>query len=199
MRSFVHSSLVALSFFVFSAVANAGTPVPINFSAGSAAKAADVNADFAALAARLDKLEGTTALVVADLAGTYQVQYYTTSIGNYSPIAYNTNLPFKVDSTVGTVTLVADGTGTWSTTYTGAYLQPTGSNGILNLVNYGPTSSSFSFTWTLSGQTLTTTPTISGVPCTLSIGGRICLTTGVDTVNNPVGTAVSSFIMMRTN
>ena len=166
MRCFMYSSFVALFLFTFSSIANAGTPVPVIFSSGTPAKAADVNANFAALAARLDKLEGTTAVTMADLVGTYNRI-------NMHLINYNGSQ--TAATVISTLTLAADGTGTeigsnavttWSSTnWTTTAPSPTDT--------YTPINTTF--TWTISGSTITFAGGAGGVAGTLNIapGGKI--------------------------
>lgn len=188
MRNLIRSSIVALSLVVFSATAVAATTVPFTFTAGTPATASEVNANFQALATAIDtltttnaalttqiaKLDGTTPVTAADMAGTYKVQIYNTQIGSdTTTLSAITN---KVYSIVGTMTLLANGTGTWIYTGSGSYDQINGSTGLPNIVYFNDISGSQSITWTLTGSLFSTS--LGGGPgCQLSMGGRLCVAT----------------------
>lgn len=150
---------------------SAQVTVPNTFTAGAPAKAAEVNANFQALAsaintltARVAKLDGQA--VAADLVGTYAVNGIQTGLtpgtggGHVSAVTYQ-----------GTITLAANGTGTNAA-------QSTGSDLLLNIplttltatttaINNGPDTPSF--TWSLSNNTVTAL----GANFTVVAGGRM--------------------------
>jgi hypothetical protein len=145
MRHVIRNAFVALSLTACSAV-YAVTTVPFTFTQGTPAKAAEVNADFQALAtaidtlsARVDKLDGTTSVTMADLAGTYSVQaMYTELRANITGSSYS-NV-----STQGTLTLAVNGT----TTFTGIDQIKTLAGGI-TVTTSGPYTDNTA-TWNLS-------------------------------------------------
>jgi hypothetical protein len=109
----MRKTFIACFLAVAAAAVSAQTSVPFTFSAGSPAKAADVNANFSALVtavngltARVAKLEGQ--VTQADLAGTYSFQRFQTEIGG-DP---GSHVAVYVAS--GTLTLAADGTGSFT-------------------------------------------------------------------------------------
>ncbi|MDB5870890.1 MAG: hypothetical protein JWQ07_332 [Ramlibacter sp.] len=108
----MRNTLVAFLVAVAAPCVFADASVPYTFSAGSPAKAADVNANFTALVnainavgARVSKLEGQ--ITQADLAGTYSIQRFQAELGG-DPGSH-----VAVYVAGGTLTLVADGTGTF--------------------------------------------------------------------------------------
>ena len=118
MFSLLRSSVVALSIFVFSTVAGAETTtVPNKFTPGTPANAADVNANFLALAnaittlsARVDKLDGSipaTALTMVDLAGKYSIEVFGTVLKQNDADIHNS---ISTGVTQGTISLSIDGT-----------------------------------------------------------------------------------------
>lgn len=67
-------SIVGFLIFILSGTVFAQTTVPHTFTAGTAAQASEVNANFAALVAAINALESVnTPLTAADVAGTYQL------------------------------------------------------------------------------------------------------------------------------
>jgi len=108
MRNTLVAFLVALA----TPCVFADASVPNTFSPGAPARAADVNANFSALVsainavgARVSKLEGQ--ITQADLAGTYSIQRFQTEMSG-DPGSH-----IAVYVAGGSVTLVADGTGSF--------------------------------------------------------------------------------------
>ena len=140
-------ALAALAFAGFTALANAQVTVPFTFAPSTAARAAEVNANFQALAtaidnlaARVSKLEGQ--ITPADIAGVYGwrgLQIGLINGGMVETISYT-----------GTVTLAPNGT--FSGTLTGrGFDLPAGGNRVLH-----NTDDNVSGTWTLSGSNTVT-------------------------------------------
>src|SRR4051812_7194615 len=108
--------LVALGLVLLAGAAHAQTSVPHSFSSGQPARAAEVNANFQALAtainnltARVDRLEGA-AVTAANVAGTYQL------FGLQTGIAPSGSGLIETITYTGTVTLAGGGTYTGSLT-----------------------------------------------------------------------------------
>jgi hypothetical protein len=185
MRHVIRNAFVALSLTACSTV-YAVTTVPFVFAQGTPAKAAEVNADFQALADAVDaqkllidaqqllidaqklrmnaqdmtisKLDGTTPVTAADLVGTYKV------------IIHYNFMASRVSSLVGTMTLLANGNGTFTYTETGTHDSGSGP------VFFTPSSGTTQITWTLTGSLFSTS--LGGGPgCQLSMGGRLCVAT----------------------
>lgn len=205
MRRLIRSSIVALYMTVFTTCAVAATTVPNTFTAGTPAKAADVNANFQALAtaidtlsARVDKLDGTTPVTMADLAGTYVINGL--QMGSFksvsTPQGWIDNYTYQ-----GTLTLVADGNGTLSNTETGNRFFPSLNPGVSPdyIASFNPTISSYTlpsnqgFTWSLSGGSITI-PTLGG-SFTIVSGGRLLIKS---TSDSTTGTSVL-LLLTRTN
>ncbi len=169
-------SLVALLLLALNSTVFAQTTVPFTFTSGTAAKASEVNADFQALAtaidalsARINKLDGTTPVTTADLAGTYTLtgwmsQVFIDGMSVLPAPLYDIN-GFGVLS--GTVTLNADGTGSNSFTINGSQMvtqdistirttSPISLNRAVIQKAFNVVLPTASFTWTLSGNVVTT-------------------------------------------
>jgi hypothetical protein len=160
------------------ATATAQTQVPNTFLPGTPAKAADVNANFQALAtainalaARVDKLEGK--IVQADLAGSYTLQSFQSEFngGDFGRVANYVN--------TGTVTFNADGTGSYAATEAGsrlfialdanAKLKGTSSTYV------NPTETA-TFTWTYANNVITAL----GGTLTVVAGGKLLIRTSTN-------------------
>jgi len=139
MRSFIRSSIFAFSLLVCSGVAGAATTVPNIFTAGTPAKAADVNADFAALATAIDTLTANVK-TLSDFVNTLPAAVQSARIDVQSAridkldgttpitaadivgvfqantfradVTQDQNQKSEFASVTGTVTINADGTGT---------------------------------------------------------------------------------------
>jgi hypothetical protein len=177
--------LAALLLFVCAGASSAQTTVPFTFSAGSAAKASEVNGNFQALvsslnalATRVAKLEGQ--ITTADVAGTYTISGLQTGLippQTVETIAYS-----------GSVTLAANGT------YTAVLL----GNGF-DLVVGGArtlhtTNDNLGGTWSLSGNTVALTGDIPAQFATAA-GGRVLVTSSF---NNTDGSNVL-LVFVRSN
>lgn len=153
--------LLGLSAAVF-----AQTTVPTRFISGTPAKAAEVNANFQALATaidnlalRINRLEGVVS--AADLAGTYALAGL-----HVSTAAYATSFETSHDNTNGTVVLNPDKTFTLSVTNSGSTTRtafnlaaptPGGDRAVTNLgttISPSPKTESGAGTWDLSGDKL---------------------------------------------
>jgi len=186
MKSFVRNSIAALSLFTFCAIASAATAVPYTFTSGTAAKSTEVNANFQALATaintlstRVDALDGTTQITDADLVGTYTFTAFFTQVfkgvqnqggGGTSGITYDS---VATGSVTETITINAGGTGTAvynSVTYSEIDMPEidiTNTNTTTWVAsaltkNGSLTLPSSSFTWSRSGNTLTSSDGATG-------------------------------------
>jgi len=197
-------SFVGLLLLVLSGVGLAQTTVPNTFTAGTAAKASEVNANFQALATAIDnlgsrvsKLEGT--LSTADVAGTYafaslEVETFTGANVN---VASSLGIVHHQNGN-GTFTFNANGTFTFS--------QTTSSSKLTFLLNSASATETIETipgtatgTWTLSGKILTIN--ISGgptIPFTLAAGPGLFIN-----ISNIVSSSGASdhqlLFLMRTN
>lgn len=186
----MRSVLVALSMTVLCGVASAQTTVPNTFTAGTAAKAAEVNANFQALATAINALATRVARLdgpptAAGLAGTYAVNGIQTELvpgsGSGRVIVYTYE---------GTATFAANGTGTFSLNSKGHNLLFTSP---LTTTRSAVNSSTGAtpFTWSLAGNTLTA---LDGAFSIVS-GGQLLIRS---TVNPADGTNVL-LLLSRTN
>lgn len=157
---------------------SAQTKVPNTFLPGTPAKAADVNANFQALAtainalaSRVDKLEGN--ITQADLAGTYTVNGFQTEF-NGGDFGRVNNYVY-----LGTMTLAADGTGSYSLTESGSRLFLTLDAGKLKgaVSTYANPPGGSNFNWSYSNNVMTAL----GATLTVVAGGRLLIRTS----NNP--------------
>ena len=170
----------ALSVLASALPASAQTTVPYSFSAGSPAKAGEVNANFQALATainalstRLDKAEGK--LTAADLVGTYRFQSLQPEIGTGPYVA------FAVFD--GTLTVKADGTYSLQFSSKGLQLDIQGGNGnpLTGAVKSMSGSGVDGGSWSLSG----TVVTLDGTEKLYAAdGGRLLVGTTFDTSTN---------------
>jgi hypothetical protein len=169
---------------------SAQTTVPYNFSAGSPAKAGEVNANFQALAtainalsARLDKAEGK--LTAADIVGTYRFQSLQPQIG--------TGPYVRFDTYDGTLAFRADGTLSFNLDSTGTQLSITGgsANPVTGTLRGTSGSDTGSATWSLSGTTLSMGPQRFYV----ADGGRLM----VHASTNPSDSTTKLILLIRTN
>jgi len=178
-----------LAAIVFSGAASAQVTVPNTFAAGQPARAADVNANFQALAtainslaARVSKLEGSN-LTATDFVGTYTLNRLQTQLGGGTAAYVATYVASA------TLTFAADGTVTSA--------DDTGERGHqLNVVTrvlspFVTAGTSNSATWSYSGGKLVA----FGQTLTVANGGRLLILAGV---NPDDGTNVL-VLLTRTN
>jgi hypothetical protein len=177
MENTVRTSFLAaaLAASLFSASAMAQVAVPHTFAAGAPARAADVNANFQALATainelntRVSKLEGT--FTAADVAGTYTVYSIETQVrGGTGFAGVRAMAPF------GTFTLAADGsvTGTWYDLGYDLSLTNVAGSMLGTRTQHSSQSTLSSATWSLSGNILTLTDPEGQSTMTGVVGGRI--------------------------
>jgi len=166
--------------------ASAQVTVPNTFVAGAAARAADVNANFQALAtainglaARVAKTEGQ--VVMADLVGTYALSRMQTEIGVGRVANYISG---------GTLTMAANGTATLSgLTERGNQLNLVGTGSLITISRTDP---AVNLTWSYTGGKVV----FDGVtPLSVADGGRLLISTQSNTAD---GTAVL-LLFVRTN
>lgn len=175
--------LPLLGFLICSSV---NAQVPYTFSAGTAAKAEEVNADFNALVNQINQLQAQIAELSGNqttitVAGTYDlfrlgVDADNNGSGNYS---------VGGSSFSGTITLNSDGTGSFSTNENDRRLNLSTSSSFNGTIggnletttfsfNASPQSNSGNVTWSLSGNQLTVTPTGDN-PVTFAISGTVAV------------------------
>lgn len=115
----MRKTFIALTLAAIATAASAQVTVPNTFVAGAPAKAADVNANFQALATainslntRVGKLEGGT-ITSSDLVGSYSMNAIQTELGGADINAGGINPGRYVSTYVakGTISFAADGTG----------------------------------------------------------------------------------------
>jgi hypothetical protein len=171
------------------ASATAQVAVPNTFAAGTAAKAAEVNANFQALATavntlttRVAKLEGQ--VTAADLAGTYALHQFQSELGGGGAqrVAVYTN------NGTATVTLAANGTAT-TTSVTSQGHQLNLPAGTLTAVN--TTDPAANLTWTLTAGRVN----LFGGDFSVADGGRLLIRTSV----NPADGTNVLLLLVRTN
>jgi len=195
MLTLIRSLIIPVFLIVFSTATVAATAVPYSFTAGTAAKASEVNADFQAMATAIDtlatrvaKLEGQ--ITASDLVGTYVSDSFSVRLN----INGGTGGVTDVRVYKATLTLVADGTGTiTSNTEKGAMLEiASPSPATLTPVNASIPLQSF--TWHLSGSSMI----IDTWLMTFSIvsGGRLLIGTSNDTISGDVTSTV--WLLTRT-
>ena len=188
---------VTLAFVAYSTIAVAApVTVPNTFTAGTPAKAADVNANFQALvtaintlSARVDKLDGTTAITAADVVGTYtmnglMVQVFKGPQAAGTPgVTYDTAGSGAVS---GTVTINADGTGSVSPISINfsqmdmPEYDPMNPASVANVTSGITTAPGENFTWTLTGNTITSS---TGMSMRLQPGAQVIAGTKTDATN----------------
>lgn len=184
--SYVGFLLLLLSSAVF-----AETTVPYTFVSGTAAKASEVNADFAALVTAINNLEAkVTALeakvvpsTAASLAGTYDVYEVTIDVddlGIHSGLQY---YGIAGSAASGTAVFNADGTGQLNQTKQYRQLQfaqatypDNQTNDHVSLAD-NPETDNAPFSWTFSGGVVTVGDTSFVVAGQLLIG-RVLSTDG---------------------
>jgi len=193
--------LLPLLCFLISGSVNA--QVPYTFSAGTVAKAEEVNADFTALVNQINQLQAQ----IAELSGT---QTTITVAGTYDifrlgvDVDDNGNGSYGVagSSFSGTLTLNSDGSGTFSTSenYRGLSITTvTNHNNTINTdlesttiqLNNSPSSANGNVTWTQSGNQITVTPSGDN-PVTFVVSGKTAV--GIE---NAEGTAAIYVALKR--
>jgi hypothetical protein len=160
--------LATFLFLACAANGNAQTTVPFTFSAGSPARASEVNGNFQALVnalnsltARVAKLEGQ--ITGADLAGSYTINGLQTGLipnNRIETIAYT-----------GTLILRADATYSFNLIGNGFDLPIPGAREL------HPDSGNLSGTWSLTGTTVTLQGGFVG-QLAHAVGGRVLTWTG---------------------
>jgi len=114
-------ALTALCAFLFSGALFAQTTVPNTFTAGTAARASEVNANFTALATAIDAVIArvaaleTPTVTTAAFAGTYRYTSVGVGLGALAGTGGAGNIQVSGSTASGTVTLNANGTATIST------------------------------------------------------------------------------------
>jgi len=170
----MRNTLVALAVALATPCVFADASVPYTFSAGSPAKAADVNANFSALVnainavgARVSKLEGQ--VTQADLAGTYSIQRFQ------AELAGDPGSHVAVYVAGGTVTLAADGTGSFTApAETGTQLNVQARSVAPFASADGPGGNSGALTWSYSGGVVN----MLGGTLAVVAGGRLLIKVG---------------------
>jgi hypothetical protein len=173
----MYKAVVAFLLFLCAGASSAQTTVPFSFSAGSPARASEVNSNFQALVnslnsltARVAKLEGQ--ISAADLAGSYTVAGLQIGL-------INNNLVETI-SYGGTLILAANGTFSLTLVGNGFDLPIPGAR-VLH-----PDSGSISGTWSLTGNTITAQGDFTG-QLAHAAGGRVLVHSGF---NNADGSTV---------
>ncbi|GCL64252.1 hypothetical protein [Pseudaquabacterium pictum] len=189
MKLHAFAAAVAAISLTLAGAASAQVTVPNTFVAGAPARAADVNANFQALAtainslaARVAKTEGQ--LVAADLAGSYTLSRFQTEMGT------GTNSGWVASYVSGgTLTLAANGSATLSgMTESGSQVDfPSGTRRALNR-----TDAPASFSWSLSGGKVVLP---DGGSLSVADGGRLLISTSANTAD---GTTVL-LLFVRSN
>lgn len=187
----MRSAVLAVLLAGVCSAASAQVTVPNTFSAGAPARAADVNANFQALATAVNGLAGRVArlegqVTAADLVGTYTINYFQTEMvgagGNSHVASYAAG---------GTATLAANGVATLSPiTEVGHQLNFTaGGGGSRTPINRTDTGGVVS--WSLSGGTVR----MFDRNFTIADGGRLLILT----TSNPADGSTVLFLLTRTN
>jgi hypothetical protein len=188
MYSLIRNTFVALSLLAFAAVATAAPiTVPFTFTAGTPAKAAEINADFQALvtainalSVRVDKLDGITpaaALTAADVVGTYSCHFFGTAMT--APPAIAPAMPANILETRtlnGTLTIVNGGTGTFVGTRN-SFKQANGLTAVLGVTIPAPVPTTPPIAWTVAGGVLSI-PSVTNF--TIASGGSLLINAGYD-------------------
>jgi len=189
----MRSSFIALSCIVFSAAAVAQTTVPNTFTAGTAAKAAQVNANFTALATAIDALASRVAkfegqLATSDLVGTYAISGFQTELvpGDLPEVS---SYRFQ-----GTVTLANDGSGTFAGTELGHQLTLLFSAASDSTVTRRDTAETVPFTWSFAAGAVTFTVGENPLSGGVASGGRLLVLTG----SNPSDGTTVILVLTRT-
>jgi hypothetical protein len=172
----VFNVVAAVIFALLGGAASAQVSVPNTFTAGTPARAADVNANFQALvtavntlSSRVSKLEGQ--ITSADLVGTYAVNQFQSELGG------GASGRVAVYTGGGTVTFAAGGTGTVSgNTELGHQLNLPG--GTLTAINRPQ--ADFSINWSFSNGTVTVTFTQGSNTFSVVAGGRLLIATSTN-------------------
>lgn len=198
--------LLALSLVALSCGVSAQTSIPNTFAAGTPARAAEVNANFQALATaintlttRVAKLEGS-GLTAADIAGTYAVtgmqMGLIPSVG--TPGAGTNQGLLESISYSGTLTLTAGGGagGTSSGNVTEAknslrwVFNPTGPS-LTTTLTPSTQSEALSGSWTLTGNRLS----LGGIDYHGAAGGRVF----IGALSNPTDGSNVLLVAVRIN
>jgi hypothetical protein len=137
-----------------------------------AGSAASLSAQVAALAARVDKLEGN--IVASDLAGTYSVTGLSTTMTAFR--FGNPNVPATINTSAfrATLTLNANGTGSGSTL---ACEGSTLTQGSWAMTGFDCSEPVGNVTWTYADGVITITFLSDGdvIPLTVALGGRLLI------------------------
>lgn len=188
--------LVALNTPLF-----AQTTLPYTFAPGTVAKASEVNANFQALLAAVNKLEG--AITAADVAGTYALASFGVNMTGVPPPGATGGSSARIEhtSTNGVATFNANGTFSVSpeTTTGGAvvfsFLNQAGTvvTATAASQNAAPPPT-VGGTWTLSGKTLTLAVTGGGGGTfTAAVGSRVFIGVNGDSASQDL------HFLIRTN
>lgn len=156
--------------------------VPYTFKDGTAAKADEVNADFSALEDQIGQLQQQistlTGVSSTSILGTYDIFKLGVKLADNS----NGNYDIADSSFSGTVVFNSGGTGTFTSSEGNTTLSvnndtTNGTTGFHFQVD-GPSSNSGPFTWSLTGNQVTVSPS-GGSPITFAFNGGVAV--GVDT------------------
>jgi VCBS repeat-containing protein len=204
----MRSTVVGLLLSLFGGIVFAQTTVPNTFTAGTAAKASEVNANFHALATAIDnlesrvsKLEGT--LTAADVAGTYAfASLEAETITNANVNVASSQGIVHHQSSNGTFTFNANGTFSFSAPNNSSKLTFS-----LNTATATETQEtvpgSGTGTWSLSGKILTISVGGGGptVAFTLAAGPGLFINISNSFVTSSTSAASDHLllILMRTN
>lgn len=179
---------VTLAFVACSTIAVAApVTIPHTFTAGTPANAAHVNANFQALVTaintlsdRVDRLDGTTPVTAADVVGTYTLS------GLMVQVFIDGVSTARVDHVAsgamsGTVIFNADGTGSNTISMNVSQMNMPKLANVASTVVTGPQSLPVeTFTWTLTGNTMTTS---TGLSMRVQSGERVFAGTTFDAIN----------------
>lgn len=172
-----------------SRTADSQTSVPNVFTAGTPAKAADVNADFAALVAAINALTARVSSLEAagtgsgSIAGTYTLQTFEIDLDFAPGTGSGTNAATILSATANlTLILNANGTATYSGPVQRSFLSFNGGGVFSGPADQSPVSGSG--TWSLSGNKLTLTG-LPGTTVFTASSSRLFFHTASDTQGQP--------------
>lgn len=204
MRHFIACALL----LVWSTTGVAQTTLPYTFTAGTAAKASEVNANFQALLTAINRLEG--AVTPAGIPGTYALSALGFLISSSPQVGTSSNVGrVEQNLTSGTAVLNADGTLSLSMTTSNNsalkfdFFQTTMNStpvvqqaSVVTQTNNSPPGV-IGGTWTLSGNTLTINLSDGGTAKFTAVqGGKLFI--GVDPQQDSP-TSQQLTILIRTN